>query len=539
MSLPNYQELPCALDAQGNGVVTFTPWRTYGTASLTLSVVGANLTGNGYIYLGNNPLGPCLLAQGFGPFNVNYGQPVKVVVSGGPPNVVITLALKGAIYQPGEAVPAENLQFSAVTQQNSNVLVRKQNIALAGTLTYGPFDVSKFAGLNLLCETNGQSQVVLSWTDVDGVTPLGASQWDMAKDVSGNGVYKVMDVAANLGPKVTLEIVPNGATQVASLSLVPSATPLIGPTGTTLGAVCENNGTVADAGTLTAEPNFISAGPAVLSLVNEFDGKSWELQLWYVKADQTTHLIVSHVGTSKDYQVGVALPAGPCVVKYYNNSGDGTSQDVQVALIKSSKGAGQGLPGPQGKTGPAGPSGSGGGLGTGPISGLWYQQGGGSTLPAQSIPNATYYFPIYVGFPFTAQALALVLTSVGAGATMELGIYSNANGVPGNLLVSTGTVSATTGFGSHSITATALSPGLYFGAVSTSNTATFTCRGIGPSSLGGIFVPAAIPTASNAVSGYRFSNGGSLVALPATAPSMSGTDTSSSYDTPLLYIQAA
>lgn len=354
MSLPVYQELPCQLDDKGNGSVSFTPFVTYGTASVILSVTGAVLTGYGYISLGKNPLGPCALAQGFGPFNVQYGQPVNIAISGGPPNVSLQLALKGSIYVPGESAPAENLQFAKIAQQNSNVLVDKQNLAIAGTLTYGPFDVSQFSGLSLGLTADGAAEVSLNWLDVNG-SDLGYNTWNIGHDADALGNFVIADAVANIGPQVVLNIIPNGAANLSRVYLVPVAVPVIANTSASLGAMIQDNQTVADGGSMSASASFTAGGPAVLSMVCEFSGKNWELQLYWIDGSGNTHLIVSHEGNTKDYQVGLTLPYAPVVAKFYNNSGDGTSQIVEVDLIKSPKGTGIGLPGPQG------PAGSGGG----------------------------------------------------------------------------------------------------------------------------------------------------------------------------------
>ncbi len=83
-----------------------------------------------------------------------------------------------------------------------------------------------------------------------------------------------------------------------------------------------------------------------------------------------------------------------------------------------------------------------------------YQAGRYYTMPSfgaagllGSLNNVLYAMPIYIGRDITIQKLAAQNTTGTAGSTVRLGIYANANGIPGALIKDFGTASvAAAGF---------------------------------------------------------------------------------------------
>ena len=230
-----------------------------------------------------------------------------------------------------------NAISSVNTVQNGGVIVRENSLDVVTSVTLGPYDVSQFAGLSIGLQSSGNCTAVLTWYDNNSFVSLGYSQWDLAKDLDGYGCHQLADVASNLGPQVTLTII--GTVTVTNLYVVPIATPVVRNAQNTLGAIIQaSNVTVADGTNAVSSARYVMSGPAELSLVCEYPGKNWELQLYYVAADGTTHLIVSHVGNTKDYQIGLSLPLAGIVAKFYNNAGDGTSQIVEINVIQGAGG---------------------------------------------------------------------------------------------------------------------------------------------------------------------------------------------------------
>lgn len=97
----------------------------------------------------------------------------------------------------------------------------------------------------------------------------------------------------------------------------------------------------------------------------------------------------------------------------------------------------------------------------------WYHFPAGNTATINATLNRQYYIPFPVYQACTVTAIACSVTTLGAaGAVVRLGIYnSDANGLPGTLLIDGGTV-ASTGTGAKEVTISqALTPGIYWLAV--------------------------------------------------------------------------
>ncbi len=204
MSLSVYEELPVTLDAEGNGSLSFTPLRTYGTASVTLTILGG-LSGSGFISLGNTPLGPISLAQAFGPFDVSPGTPINLKITGGPTNGTLNCTIRGAIYVPPESTPGQNLQFSTPLVQNSNVLVYATDVNDSRQIRYGPFSVAQFVALALrIFKGPAIYTVGLDWFSDQAMTQqTGSTEW-----TGGDGYGPVSDTWPNLGAWVQLTLTP-------------------------------------------------------------------------------------------------------------------------------------------------------------------------------------------------------------------------------------------------------------------------------------------------------------------------------------------
>lgn len=147
-----------------------------------------------------------------------------------------------------------------------------------------------------------------------------------------------------------------------------------------------------------------------------------------------------------------------------------------------------------------------------------------SALGSIQLGNANLYFvPIIIDRPITLTALSInVMTAGTAGSVFRLGIYTDNNGSPSNLIIDAGTVdTSSTGLKSASVSQT-LTPGRYWfagaqqGAPTTTATVTFVTSPVGqfsattsPTSISaGYYLPnqtGALPTsvivsASNVVS---------------------------------------
>lgn len=74
--------------------------------------------------------------------------------------------------------------------------------------------------------------------------------------------------------------------------------------------------------------------------------------------------------------------------------------------------------------------------------GRWYGPGNEVAQTTLALTaNRLYGMPIYVPVTAFCQAIAARITTLAAGSSIRLGIYSDSSGVPGNLLVDAGVVS--------------------------------------------------------------------------------------------------
>jgi hypothetical protein len=98
-------------------------------------------------------------------------------------------------------------------------------------------------------------------------------------------------------------------------------------------------------------------------------------------------------------------------------------------------------------------------------------------------PNVLYAGLIYIATAQTVVAIATRINTASSGNSIELGIYSNSNGVPVSLLLDSGSISATIA-GLKQVTglSTALTPGWYWLAYGANASITMNGINTGPAS---------------------------------------------------------
>jgi len=106
----------------------------------------------------------------------------------------------------------------------------------------------------------------------------------------------------------------------------------------------------------------------------------------------------------------------------------------------------------------------------------YYYKGTGANLSsaATATANVTYYVPFFVPYTFTFDRILLRTASSFSGtASVRMGIYNSTNSRPSTVLLDAGTVSATAGSTSYTITINQqLTAGLYFIAANSQTAAT-------------------------------------------------------------------
>ncbi len=114
--------------------------------------------------------------------------------------------------------------------------------------------------------------------------------------------------------------------------------------------------------------------------------------------------------------------------------------------------------------------------------GWWWE----NVLQQVVTANRTYYMPIYVAETTTYIRIGMFVgVGDGAGGTADLRIFEWDNGVPGDLILSAGTVSTNAAGAKEIVIAQALSPGYYFLAVRFDQAP----QGRHPSSISAVAVP--------------------------------------------------
>lgn len=196
---------------------------------------------------------------------------------------------------------------------------------------------------------------------------------------------------------------------------------------------------------------------------------------------------------------GPAGPAGPTgATGATGATGPQGPQGIQGDTGPQGPAGPTGPQGPQGDTGPAGPTGATGATGpagatgatgaTGLIasfgyaSGVYYGYAINTTNSPTLTADVTYYLPVYIPETITIDRIAVRTASNFSGtATMRLGMYNMAGGVPSTVKFDAGTVSCTAANTTYEITINqTLTSGWYCFASNTQTAATtntFICPG--------------------------------------------------------------
>lgn len=380
MTLRFYDEQQITLDAKGSGIFTFQPLTVYGVGgSVTLTITGG-ISGNGFVSIGNSPLGPIALAQAFGPFNVYPGGQISVKVTGGPVNGTLTGILSGATYLPGETVPAENLQFSTPEVQSTNVLVYEEDVDWHFAHVYPPtgaFSCEQFSALTL--RTFGGPSVYtagLDWFGAiddngDPIEECGSTEWTGGHDWSD-----ISDSWGNLGPYVRLTITPHDSGGCGDdsenwtvVSLVPVATNDTLSLEHTFGILL-NLETIVGAGTNASAKCVLTGRRDAQYIVTASAAEQWLATLSFIDSGGSEHLFLQISSESLGIGQGVALPGLPIVARFFNQGV--SDQHISLNLFS-------------GRGTSAGDSGSGGGGGGGVTS--FDGRTGAVTFELSDIPN--------------------------------------------------------------------------------------------------------------------------------------------------------
>lgn len=132
-----------------------------------------------------------------------------------------------------------------------------------------------------------------------------------------------------------------------------------------------------------------------------------------------------------------------------------------------------------------------------------------------------YFIPLLVPIRRAFDRIGVNLTASGsAGAVARLGIYANAGGIPGALILDAGTIDSSGGGGAKEITISqTLGPGLvWLAVVAQVNSASFTTYASTNSST---LVPTGTAPPTSSTTGYWYASG-VTGALPSTAPTPAG-----------------